>query len=120
MAVQALIPCPGIWVRIWCVAMLVKTRWMAAQAQTRCKAALVLTLPVTPMQMRGLLLLSGMGWALRGRRRGDVLSGIEALIGSAFNDKLTGSGAGDMLSGGEGRRPLMGERRQRYARWRCR
>lgn len=37
-----------------------------------------------------------------GEAAGDVLSGIEALIGSAFNDVLTGDAGSNMISGGAG------------------
>ena len=51
-------------------------------------------------------LWSGLGKI--GEAKGDVLSSIEALVGSDFNDKLTGSGAGDLLDGGAGHDRLWG------------
>ena len=48
------------------------------------------------------------GAALGGHAVGDVLSGIEALVGSAFNDNLTGSAASNVLEGGAGADTLNG------------
>ena len=45
-------------------------------------------------------LWSGLG--VIGEAAGDFLSGIEAVIGSSFNDKLTGDGAANMIDGGSG------------------
>ena len=45
-------------------------------------------------------LWSGLGKI--GEAKGDTLSDIEGLIGSDFNDKLTGDGSGNMLDGGAG------------------
>jgi Ca2+-binding RTX toxin-like protein len=47
---------------------------------------------------------SGLG----GDATGDILSGIEALRGSAFNDQLTGSAGTDTLEGGSGNDTLIG------------
>jgi Ca2+-binding RTX toxin-like protein len=46
--------------------------------------------------------------ALGGDAQGDVLSGIEGLIGSAFNDTLAGSSGNDTLEGGAGADTLYG------------
>ena len=51
-------------------------------------------------------LWSGLGKI--GEAKGDQLSDIEALVGSDFNDKLTGSGARDTLDGGDGHDRLWG------------
>jgi Ca2+-binding RTX toxin-like protein len=46
--------------------------------------------------------------AISGRVLGDSLSGVENLVGSAFNDQLTGDAAANSLSGGAGNDTLTG------------
>jgi Ca2+-binding RTX toxin-like protein len=48
------------------------------------------------------------GTGLGGDAQGDTLTGIENLIGSAFNDKLTGDGNDNVLTGGAGNDTLTG------------
>jgi len=48
------------------------------------------------------------GTGTLGDANGDVLSGIENLIGSAFNDTLTGDGAANVITGGGGDDALNG------------
>ena len=72
-------------------------------------------------------LLAGMGW--NGDAQGDSLTGIEHLVGSAFNDTLvgdngwnalTGGGGADWLYGKGGNDNLNGRRRRRLSSWRRR
>ena len=46
--------------------------------------------------------------AISGRALGDSLSGVENLVGSAFNDQLTGDAAANILNGGAGNDTLSG------------
>lgn len=55
----------------------------------------------------GVSLTSGTGWA--GDANGDTLTQIENLIGSNFNDVLTGNAAANLLIGGAGADQLNGE-----------
>ena len=48
------------------------------------------------------------GAGLGGDAQGDTLTGIENLIGSAFNDTLTGDGNDNVLTGGAGKDTLAG------------
>jgi len=48
------------------------------------------------------------GTGLGGQAQGDTLTGIEDLIGSAFNDKLTGDAGDNVLAGGSGKDQLTG------------
>jgi Ca2+-binding RTX toxin-like protein len=50
------------------------------------------------------------GTAAGGDAQGDVLTGIESLAGSAFDDVLTGDGGANYLSGGAGRDVMAGRR----------
>ncbi|MCC1494604.1 S-layer family protein [Cognatishimia sp. F0-27] len=50
----------------------------------------------------------GAGTAQNGDAQGDTFSGIENLVGSAFNDVLTGDGGANMLTGGLGNDTLSG------------
>ena len=86
--------------------------WMAARARIRSTAGAGFDTASYTNAGAGVRLALWNGLGVVGEAAGDVLSGIEAVIGSAFADTITGAGGSDLLDGGGAGDRIWGEWRR--------